>query len=326
LGRGFIGPNQICCAACGTGLIDRNRQIIVIAASVFCTNAGLELKMVGAQALRAQGELMKRWILAIGECVVVLLMSSSADAITLADFRDFSLRDANNQVLLPGRLYVPASVLSNPGDPHPLMTMLHGGGGNGTDNLAQLNFLSDGMLKAADERGALLYAPQTPSGWGSTVTTARVITMIDRAVSEWNADNRRLFMLGYSNGGGGTWNMLSRYDGRFAAAITMSGVSPGADFAASRLVDTPIVAIHARDDATVPVGISRNIITGILTAGHEPLPTYLPLGNPSAYFVSNANIPTHAVFRDLVHQMGPATDFLIGDPQHDLMYFEAPGG
>ena len=206
------------------------------------------------------------------------------------------------------------------------MTMLHGGGGNGTDNLAQLNFLSNGMIKAADERGALIYAPQAASGWGSTITTNRVMTMINRALSEWNVDNERLYMLGYSNGGGGTWNMLSRYDGRFAAAIAMSGVAPGSDFVASRLVDTPIVAIHARDDATVSVNTSRNVINAILSAGHEPLPTYLPASNPATFFLSNANLASHQFLRDLVAQMGGANNFLISNPQHDLMYFESASG
>jgi predicted esterase len=270
---------------------------------------------------------MKLWQLAFGVLAAISVASRVATAVTVADFIDFSLRDANNQVLLPGRLYVPPSAMSAPTAPRPLITMLHGGGGSGTDNLAQLNFISNGMLKAADERGALIYAPQAPSGWSGGITrTSRVMTMIDRAVSGWNVDTHRLFMMGYSSGGGGTWNMLSRHDGRFAAAIAMSGVAPGSDFVAARLVDTPILAIHARDDATVSVGVSRNIINSILAAGHEPLPSYLSGGNPSSFFLSNANIPAHRELRELVQQMGGATDFLISNPQHDLLYFEPAGG
>jgi poly(3-hydroxybutyrate) depolymerase len=269
---------------------------------------------------------MKRWRLVIALLAAAIAPPRVTAALGLADFPDFSLRDASNNVLLPGRLYVPPSARGPSAAPRPLMTMLHGGGGNGTDNLAQLNFISDGMIKAADERGALIYVPQAPSGWGTTTVTSRVMTMIDRALGEWNVDNDRLYMMGYSNGGGGTWNMLSRYDGRFAAAIAMSGVTPGSDFVASRLVNTPIVAIHARDDATVNASISRNIITNILSAGHEPLPTYLSAANPATFFLSNANIESHREFRELIQQMGGATNFLISNPQHDLIYFEPAGG
>src|SRR5262245_10516252 len=139
---------------------------------------------------------MKRFWLAMALLVATALSPRVAAALTLADFPDFSLRDAGNQVLLPGRLYVPPSARGPTTTPRPLMTMLHGGGGNGTDNLAQLNFVSDGMIRAADARGALLYIPQAPSGWGATTITSRVMTMINRALSEWNVDNERLYMMG----------------------------------------------------------------------------------------------------------------------------------
>lgn len=273
-----------------------------------------------------RSDFVKRSCRFVGLLVVFGVAARTVGAVTLADFVDFSLRDANNQVLLPGWLYVPPSARVATTTPRPLMTMLHGGGGNGTDNLAQLNFLTNGMIKAADERGALLYAPQAASGWGSTTATSRVMAMINRALSEWNVDDERLYMLGYSNGGGGTWNMLSRYDGRFAAAIAMSGVAPASDFVASRLVDTPIVAIHARDDATVSVNASRNVINGILSAGLEPLPTYLPASNPSTFFLWNSSLESHQQIRALVSELGGITDFMIANPRHDLMYFEPPDG
>ena len=158
------------------------------------------------------------------------------------------------------------------------------------------------------------------------MTTSRVMTMIDRAMGEWNVDNDRLYMMGYSNGGGGVWNMLSRYEGRFAAAISMSGVAPGSDFRASRLVDTPILALHARDDATVFVNTSRNIVTSILRAGGETQPMYLTTSNPATFLLSNSSLGSHTVLRELVHEFGPTTDLLIANPRHDLLYIETAGG
>src|SRR5262245_50668376 len=106
---------------------------------------------------------MKRWRFVISILAASAVASPATYAVSLADFVDFSLRDVSNNVVLPGRLYVPPSARGPSLTPRPLMTMLHGGGGNGTDNLAQLNFISDGMLKAADERGAIIYAPQAQS-------------------------------------------------------------------------------------------------------------------------------------------------------------------
>ena len=83
--------------------------------------------------------------------------------------------------------------------------------------------------------------------------------------------------------------MLSRYDDRFAAAIPVSGVNPAPDFAGANLIDTPIWAFHSRNLGTVPVGVTRNVLTSILAAAYEPLPTFPPLGDPSDFYFNNTN-------------------------------------
>ena len=96
--------------------------------------------------------------LLLGAVLAALLLASSSPAVTISDFIDFSLRDPGGNVVRPGRLYVPPSAVGAANGRHPLMTMLHGGGGRGTDNLAQLAFVSEGMLKAADGAAASVLA------------------------------------------------------------------------------------------------------------------------------------------------------------------------
>ena len=249
------------------------------------------------------------------------LLATSAKAFTVADF---SLRDQNNNVLLPGRLSTPPEAADSR---RPLLVFLHGGGANGTDNFAQLTHLTDGMREAVESRGAYFYIPQTPDGWGGVTRTGQVLTMIDRAINELNADKDRVYIMGYSNGGGGTWNMLSRYDGRFAAALALSGVSPGADFVVSRLVDTSILALHARDDATVSFTTTRNVLDAILSAAHEPLPPYLSRRDPTTnLLVANGHLPAQSTLRSLVPLFGPTTETLLVSPVMDLMYVETGAG
>lgn len=125
--------------------------------------------------------------------------------------------------------------------------------------------------------------PQTSSNWSGDTTTGRVMTMIDRALAEQNVDGNRLYVTGLSNGGGGTWNMLSRYDGRFAAAVPICGVSPAGDFAPSRLIDDSIVAFHARDDNIVSVSTTRTALNRILDAASEARPTYPSSSDPPVF-------------------------------------------
>ena len=249
-----------------------------------------------------------------------LALSARSFALTVNDFGDYSLSDGSGNVLLPGRLYSPPVAATTRS---PFVVFLHGGGANGTDNFTQLTHLTDGMTNEIQSRGAFLYAPQTSNGWGTATRSQQVMTMIDRAIADLNADTNRVYIMGYSNGGGGTWNMLSRYDGRFAAALTLSGVAPGSDFVASRLADTPLFSLHARDDTTVAVTTSRNVVNGILAAAHEPLPTYPSArDNVTNLFVSNPHLGVQAGLYNEAHAFGEMTDWLISNSTTDLMYIE----
>jgi predicted peptidase len=226
-------------------------------------------------------------------------IACQAHAANVADFLDFSLKSGSTTIL-PGRLYVPPEA-SLPGAERPFILFLHGAGEAGTNNTAQVNGNIDNLLAEAKRRGAYLYAPQSTGAWSSTTLTSNVMTMINRALGEQHVDADRLYVTGLSNGGGGTWNMLNRYPTTFAAAIPICGVAPASDFVASRLVDQSIAAFHARNDPTVSVATSHNVLNSILTAAHEPLPAY-----PSA--------------RDTT------TTFVFSAATHDLNYVEFPTG
>ena len=249
-----------------------------------------------------------------------------ASGLTANDFVDYSLRNASNQVLLPGRLYVPPEAQAPNAAPRPLIINLAGSGGDGTDNSIQLNFITDVMMDQATQRGAFIYAPQTVSSWSTTTVTSQVMTMIDRAINTLNADTYRIYIMGYSLGSYGTWTMLSRYDGRFAAAVPVSGGTPASDFVPARLIDTPIFAFHARDDASASVTATRNIISNILAADGQPLPFY-PSRDTRDFMIDNPSLPLHQMFSAEAHQFANVAEFFISDPRMDLIYYElATGG
>jgi predicted esterase len=259
-------------------------------------------------------------------CSLLLLVTTAplTHAASVGDFADFSLRDANGVVLLPGRLYVPPEAAADPTTPRPFILFLHGGGEEGTNNISQINGNIDNLLAEAKQQGAYLYAPQSTSDWSNLTLTNRVMTMIDRAVSEDDVDARRLYVTGLSNGGGGTWNMLIRYPGRFAAAIPISGISPAVRIIPANLINTPIWAFHARDDGTVSVNTTRSVINTILAGDGDPLPTYPATGSTSDFFLLNPNLQIHQVLEGLVP--ADATQFHVTNPKLDLMYYELASG
>jgi predicted peptidase len=93
--------------------------------------------------------------------------------------------------------------------------------------------------------------------------------MVDRALAELNLDQTRLYVTGLSMGGGGTWDVLNRYGARFAAGVPICAVAPGADFNPANMLDESIWAFHARNDGTVNVNTTRNIVNRILAADGE---------------------------------------------------------
>jgi poly(3-hydroxybutyrate) depolymerase len=244
-------------------------------------------------------------------------------AANVADFTDYSLRTPRGQLVLPGRLFIPPE--ASPASRQPLIVYLHGGGAAGTNNTTQIEQTPDYLVEEAKARGAYLYVPQSPSTWASASLIDSVMSMINRVVAEQSADASRLYVTGYSNGGGGTWNLLSRNSHKFAAALAVSGVAPAAGFVAKNLLGTGIIAVHARDDATVSVDRSRTVVNGVLAAAGQPLPTFPSFSSDQYMLVANPLVSFHREIIDS-EPPGSTTNHFITQPDLDLLYFEQPAG
>ena len=216
--------------------------------------------------------------------LATLVQRVAVKAASVDDFIDFSSDP------LPGRLYVPSEA-EDPAAPRPFILFLHGAGETGSDNVSQVNGNIDNLLNAARQRGAFLYAPQaTTFNWTDSGRTTNVMTMIDQALAEQNADPSRLYVTGLSMGGGGTWNMLNRFSEQFAAGVPIAAVNPSGDFDPARLVDKPTWAFHARDDSVVSKNSSRNTINRILSVANEPTLDFPPDNDSNTFEYLNETL------------------------------------
>lgn len=266
----------------------------------------------------------------LSRCMIIVLCvvaTSIAHAADLAEFTDFSLRDANNAVVMPGRLYVPPEATTDSHTPRPLIVFLHGSGEAGKDNANQVNGNIDNLLAEAKRRGAFLLAPQSPDEeWRDKAITDNIMAMVDRAIAEQKVDRNRLYVTGLSSGGGGTYNLLSRFPGRFAAALSISGDIPTSDFVAANLVGTPVCAFHSRDDDSVPVAEDRGVITGVLAAANVAQPPYPAAGSKDYFLVFNPSLASNKSFAERVRQQREPNEFAIKGTKLDLIYNELPVG
>ena len=175
---------------------------------------------------------------------------------------------------------------------YPLVLFLHGAGERGSDNVAQLKH---GMaVFSSDEfqakNPALIIVPQVPPNqkWSDTdwskLTNSLpekpsrnmrlAMELVDAMQKEFSIDPDRLYITGISMGGYGTWDAISRWPGKFAAAVPICG--GGDEKQAAKLTKLPIWCFHGDKDPAVPVVRSRNMIAAIKAAGGDPKYTEYP--------------------------------------------------
>lgn len=201
----------------------------------------------------------------------------------------FEARTHKSDWNMPYRLFRP----EGPGK-LPLVIFLHGSGGLGDDNQKQLAFgnifgTRVWLLPENQKRfPCYVIAPQTDRGWAKYDLTqeengkAKVLPglgdgnrlaleIIDSLLHEFPIDDHRIYVMGQSMGGAGTWNILAGRPHFFAAAVICCG-SVSTEKGAESL-NTPLWAFQGNSDQTVPVSLSRARIATRRKAGGHPLYT-----------------------------------------------------
>jgi lysophospholipase L1-like esterase/poly(3-hydroxybutyrate) depolymerase len=181
----------------------------------------------------------------------------------------------------------------NRGQKVPLVLFMHGAGERGTDNKAQLKHGAPAFLKAdaREKFPCYVIAPQVPPeekwtdiDWRSdrpklppqpSATMQLTLGAIETLMKEFpDIDPDRLYVTGLSMGGYGTWDLITRFPDRFAAAAPICG---GGDVdVAPRAKHVPIWAFHGDQDKAVKVERSREMIAALTKAGGQPLYTEYP--------------------------------------------------
>lgn len=92
-----------------------------------------------------------------------------------------------------------------------------------------------------------------------------MLGLIGKLTRELSLDPNRIYLVGQSMGGFGTWDLLARRPDLFAAAIPVCG---GGDPAQGpRLKDVPIWTFHGDADTVIPLERTRTMATAIEAAG-----------------------------------------------------------
>lgn len=207
----------------------------------------------------------------------------------------------------------------DPSKKYPLVLFLHGAGERGDDG--QRHVKVNGCDKFAcpefmEKYPCFVLAPQCPIDYrwvevhwgddshvqpaGPSVPMGIVLNLLDKFLAEFSIDQNRVYVMGISMGGFGTWDIIARRPDFFAAAVPICG--GGDEGAAPRIAHIPIWAFHGDKDESVKVERSRNMISALKSAGGNPRYTEYP-GMGHASWVPAFNDP--GLFEWLFSQRKP---------------------
>jgi predicted esterase len=177
------------------------------------------------------------------------------------DFRK-AYRSAVDQTLQPYRIFVPASYDGT--KPTALVVALHGMGG---DENSMFDAYSGTLKREAERLGLLVAAPKgrdTASMYRGTAEQD-VMDVLAEVERDYRVDPARVYLMGHSMGGYGTWSVAINHPSVFAALGPISGGGNPADMVKIR--DIPEYVVHGDDDRTVNVSQSRTMVAAGKKAG-----------------------------------------------------------
>ena len=184
------------------------------------------------------------------------------------------------------RLFVPPGYESS--QKYPVVLWLHGAGGRGSDNLAQIsggNVAGSHVWTTPENQAkyhAFVLAPQVDlaKGWARPhantppVSIRLALEILDTLEKEFSIDPGREYVVGQSMGGEGVWAALSGSPGRFAAGIALCGY--GDAVMIPRVVRVPVWIFQGQADPVVPADLGREWVAELRKAGGTPKYTEYP--------------------------------------------------
>jgi predicted peptidase len=124
----------------------------------------------------------------------------------------------------------------------PLVFGLHG---RGQSSGHLINYY---LTPALGDLGGIIFGFDAPedSDWLDAPSISMVKKIIDMSIENWPIDRDRLVLTGYSMGGTGTWKIMTKYPGLFAAAIPVASTpQPWVKVPTTKI---PLYVIHGQRD------------------------------------------------------------------------------
>jgi predicted peptidase len=158
----------------------------------------------------------------------------------------------------------------------PLVLYLHGQSLRGDDLSLLTRYGLPARLEDDDDFPFVVVAPQLPDGQSWT-DTQRLAELVRDVIARYPVDPARVYLIGYSMGGGGVWRVAIDHPELFAAAAPAGAWTPEPSEAIARaLRDLPIRIYHGTADEAAPFGRAEAMARALKAAGVDVTFTIVP--------------------------------------------------
>ena len=218
--------------------------------------------------------------------LIAVIISTTMGAMAQHDAYQAKEYIANNGDTLLYRELQPETIVDN--EKYPLVLFLHGAGERGSNNSSQLQHGSMQFTNPVNREAypSFVLFPQCPEDkyWAPSTRPTKfdvsqfplndsisnplglVIELLTQTIKQYPIDTNRIYVVGLSMGGMGTYDIVVRNPNKFAAAVAICGaVNP------ERLRDmetnTQFRLYHGDADSVVPVQFSREAYKALKQSG-----------------------------------------------------------
>jgi predicted peptidase len=206
---------------------------------------------------------MKRYCYWFSLCLFAAVSSASAQRPS-SGWQ--ALYEAKHFEGMPYRLMQPHNF--DPNEHYPVIISLHGAGGRGTDNRKQLKSWNQALAQQANRKNFPCYvlAPQSNSHW-----EIERFEQVKQIISTLPAvDIKRIYIMGHSMGGHGTFLWTQHDPDYFAAAAPCAGTGRRGrpEFVQpERLKDLPLWVFHGDRDKVCPYALAAKLLQDMRALG-----------------------------------------------------------
>ncbi|MBL8179666.1 MAG: prolyl oligopeptidase family serine peptidase [Bryobacterales bacterium] len=164
--------------------------------------------------------------------------------------------------LQPYRVFVPESYEEKKATP--LVIALHGMGGNESSFFTGYDGV---LLREAARKGFLVAAPKgrAPTSMYRGTAEKDVLDVLVEVRRDYNVDGKRIYLMGHSMGGFGTWSIAMNHPELFAALGPIAGGGNAGGM--EKIKHIPQFVVHGDNDPTVNVEQSRAMVEAGRKAG-----------------------------------------------------------